>query len=492
MDFGWLSLIPPVVAIGLALWTRQVFLSLLAGIWVGFVILAGGNPFTGTLSTLEGLVKVFADAGNTRIILFTLIVGALIALLQKSGGVEGFVGAVVRGLERQSEKANARGQRRRVELLALLTGFVLFIESNISILTVGTLYRPLFDKLGIPREKMALIADTGSAPSCILIPINAWGAYIAGLLALQSVANPMGVVFGSIAFNFYPILITLLILFVILSGKDFGEMKRAEIRARETGKLLRDGAEPMMAGDITIETPKDGTPARQINMWIPLIVMVALVPLFILYTGWEGGLQDDGSRPIMQVFRAGSGSSAVLWAVSFATLTAALLYKAQGILRIRESAELTLKAMGGMVPLAVLMVFAFALGQLCKDLGTGIFVAEQAKAFLSPALVPAIVFITACFIAFSTGTSWGTFAIMLAIAVPLAQGVGLPLPLVVAAALGGGIFGDHCSPISDTSIISSMASASDHIDHIRTQLPYALLAGGVASLSYLIAGFVVA
>lgn len=487
MDYGWLSLIPPVVAIGLALWTRQVFISLFVGIWIGFVILAGGNPLTGTLETIGGYVDVFQNAGNTRIIIFTLVIGALIALMQKSGGVQGFVNAVLKRLDKETDKANSRGQRKKVELLALLTGFVLFIESNVSILTVGTLYRPLTDKLGVPREKLAMLTDTGSAPSCILIPFNAWGAYITGLLAAQAVVDPFGVVLGSIAFNFYPLLITALIIFVILSGKDFGEMKQAEIRTRETGKLIRDGAEPMMAGDITQEEPIDGAPIRAINLWLPLLALVALVPTGLIYTGWE-----SGEGQLLKAMQSGSGSSAVLWAVCGATLLAIIMYKAQGILRVRESVDLSIKAMGGMISLALLMVLAFALGQLCKDLGTGVFVAEQAEALLTPALVPFIVFITACFIAFSTGTSWGTFAIMVAIAVPLAQGVGLPLPLVVAAALGGGIFGDHCSPISDTSIISSMASASDHIDHIRTQLPYALLAGGVASLFYLIAGFVVA
>jgi len=192
-NHAWLSLLPPVLAISLALLTRQVFLSLAAGIWVGFVILAGANPIAGTFDTIDGFVNVFSDADNTRIIIFTLAVGALIALIQRSGGVEGFVAGLLKWLDGLSVKAKGRGQRKIVELLAVLTGLLLFIESNISILTVGTVYRPIFDKLGIPREKLAYITDSTASPSCILIPFNAWGAFITGLIAAQGLADPFGV-----------------------------------------------------------------------------------------------------------------------------------------------------------------------------------------------------------------------------------------------------------------------------------------------------------
>ncbi len=481
--FGLLSLAPPVLAIGLALVTRQVFVSLLAGIWLGFIILAGGNPISGTFDTFDGFVAVFASGYNTHIIIFTLLIGALIGLVQYSGGVEGFVQALLGRLDKMDTKARSRGQRIRVELLALATGFLLFIESNISILTVGTVYRPITDRLGVPREKLAYITDSSSSPSCILIPFNAWGAYIAAQLAIQSVQNPFGLVLETIAFNFYPILVILTLVFVIISGKDFGPMKTAERR----GTLLREGAEPMMGGEITAITPPDATPRRAINMFIPMGVMIILMPVFMIYTGWN-----DGAGNAFKALQNGAGEKAVLYAVSAAILVAMFMYRAQGLSSFKNMIDLSLKSMGGMLPLALLMVMAFALGQLCKDLGTGYFVAEQAQRFLSPALVPMIIFLSACFIAFAMGTSWTTFAIMIAIAVPLAVELDLSVSLCVAAALGGGIFGDHCSPISDTSIISSMATANDHIDHIRTQLPYALLCGGLAALFYLIAGIVAA
>lgn len=482
-NYGLISLLPPVIAIGLALWTRQVFLSLLIGIWIGFVILAGGNPVTGTFETLNGLVAVFEDAGNTRIIFFTLIVGALIALIQRSGGVQGFINRLLGWLEKSADKASSRGQRRRVELMALFTGLVLFIESNISILTVGTLYRPVFDKLNVPREKLAYIADSSSAPSCILIPFNAWGAFITGLLMAQGLDNPFGELLKSTLYNFYPMLVIATLIFVILSGKDVGEMKTAEARAKETGRLLRQGAVPMMSEEASEVPMKEGITPRARNMIIPIAAMVLLMPVFLIMTG-------DSGEGWFKALQSGSGSKSVFYATSFASLLAMVMYKLTGKLGIRESFDLSLKGMSGMVPLAILMVLAFAIGSLCKELGTGIYVAETAKQFISPALVPALIFLVACFVAFSTGTSWGTFAIMIAIAVPLAQGMDTNVSLAIAAALGGGVFGDHCSPTSDTSIITSMATANDHIDHIRTQLPYALIGGAITTGLYLILGVV--
>jgi len=474
---GWWSLLPPVLAIGLALLTRQVFLSLGLGIASGYLILAGGNPITATFDTIDAAVAVFSDAGNTRVIIFTLVIGALIALIQRSGGVAGFIERLLAWLDRRVKSAESKDQRVLVELLALGMGLLLFIESNISILTVGTLFRPVTDKLGMPREKLALIADTGSAPSCVLIPFNAWGAYLMGLIAAEGLSQPFSQLIQAALFNFYPMLIIVILLVVILTRRDIGEMKTAEAR----GTLLREGAVPMISDEASDIPPAPGATPRALNMILPILTMVVLVPIFLIMTGegdsWFARMQD------------GSGSSAILYSTSIAVALAIILYKAQGVLGVRESADTAIKGMGGMLPLAILMLLAFALGSLCRTLGTGVFTAEVTSAFLSPALMPALVFLISCFVAFSTGTSWGTFAIMIPIAVPLAASYGIDPSLAIAAAIGGGVFGDHCSPTSDTSIIASMASGSDHIDHIRTQLPYALLAGGVTVAAYLVLGF---
>ncbi len=490
--FGLWSVFPPLVAIILALWTRQVFMALAVGIWFGYMIMAGWHPLTGTIDTINSFVTVLTDTGNARMVMFSLTIGPLIALVQRSGGVEGFIDHILRFIDRVSVKHTEKGNRKIVESLAALTGILLFIESNISLFTVGTLYRPVFDKLKIPREKLAYIADSTSAPSNILMPFNAWGAFIMTLLIVYTTGpdkvfdNEFEVLVKSIAYNFYPMLTFVLIFFVIWSGKDWGDMKKAEIRAEETGKILRDGAVPMMDDSVSMLEAKDGVPFRAFNMLVPIISMVVLVPTFLIYTGWA----DANGAGVWDALKRGSGSAAVLYAVTFATFIAMAMYRAQGIMKITEMVDLSLKAMAGMVNVAILAVLAFALNAMCKEIGTGNFVAGIVSENIHAGLIPAFIFIIAAFIGFSTGTSWGTFSIMIAVAVPIAGNVeGINLYMVVAAALGGGIFGDHCSPTSDTTIIASMATANDHIDHVRTQIPYALIAGGGTVIVYLILGF---
>ena len=491
-QYPWLSILPPVLAIVLAIRTKQVFISLLFGIWLGWMVMAGFNPLKGTLQTIEGLVDVFQDKGSTRTILFSALVGALIIFIQKSGGVQGFILWVNKILARYENRQDG-SSRVIVQILAWLTGIVVFVESSISVLTVGTLYRPIFDKLKIPREKLAYIADSSSAPASILIPFNAWGAFIMGLLIKEGFENPFSVMFRAAAYNFYPILALIIVLIIILSKKDFGPMRQAEIRTQSTGKLMNDGAKPMVSDELTAVAPKENVPYKAMNMIIPIATMVFMMPIMLCYTGWTDATVNNpsatGFQKIFSAIGAGSGSTSVLVAVIIAILVSMILYKSQKILGIKEMVELTLKGISEMMPLALLMLFAFAIGNICKELGTGPYVAEISKAWLSPGLVPLIVFIVSCFIAFSTGTSWGTFAIMIAIAVPMAKSMDAPIYMTIGAALGGGVFGDHCSPISDTSILSSMASASDHIDHVRTQIPYALVGGGITAILYLIFGF---
>lgn len=491
--YGFLSILPPILAILLAIKTRQVFVSLLFGIWLGWIILSGGNPITGTTATIQALVDVFKDSGNTRTIMFSCLVGALIAFIQRSGGVAGFVAMVNKFLERLENK-KIGNSRKTVQILAWLTGTAIFVESSINALTVGTVFRPVFDKLKIPREKLAYIADSISAPTCILIPLNAWGAYIMGLIAAQGFSNPLTVLVYAFPFNFYPMLAMAMVLFVIFTQKDFGPMKKAEKRAREEGKVLRDGAVPLISSDVVKLDKKENVKEKAFNMIIPIAVMVGMMPLMLLYTGWNQVENISSLKWYEQIFYAlgkGSGSTAVLYSVLSAIIVGSILYISQKIFTFAETIELIFKGISGLIPLALLMMLAFAIGAVCKELGTGYYTAELSKQWLSPNFVPVIVFLVACFIAFSTGTSWGTFAIMIAIGVPMAQALGANVYLTIAAALGGGVFGDHCSPISDTTIIASMASASDHIDHVKTQLPYALTAGIITTVLYLILGILI-
>jgi tetracycline resistance efflux pump len=487
-DFGILSVLPPVLAIILALRTRQVYISLVVGIWLGWLIISDWHPLKGTLATLEGFVDVFKSPGNTRTIMFSALVGALLILIQYSGGVKGFTLGIDRLLQRIEAKKKGKS-RVVVELIALFTGILLFIETSISSLTVGTLYRPVFDRLKIPREKLAYIADSSSAPTSILIPFNAWGAFIMGLLLAQGIDSPFRTMVSAMTYNFYPMLTLFMVFLVIVSRRDFGPMARAERRTRETGLLLNEGARPMVSDEIT--SCEMGIRPRAMNMVVPLLVMVLMMLVSLAYTGWAEVDQSTSFWDHLgKAFGKGSGSSAVLYSVSAAILVAMVMYRVQGIVRTRKMIGLVLKGISELMPLALLMLLAFSISHVCNTLGTGTYVAGITKGWLSPALLPAIVFVISSFIAFSTGTSWGTFAIMVSIAVPMANLHGANLYLVVAATMGGGVFGDHCSPISDTTIISSMSSASDHIDHVRTQLPYALLTGLVTTLLYLLLGYI--
>ncbi len=458
-----ISVLPPILAIGLAILTRQVYLSLAGGVWLGTTILAGWSPLAGLADAIDKIVAVLASAGDAKVVLFTLVIGALITTIERSGGVAGFV----HWLERRKWVDSGR----KAQFLAWAIGVVVFIESNITVLVAGAVARPLFDRYKTSREKLAYLIDSTSAPICILIPLNAWGAYNLGLLGGLEIEDPLGVFVGSIALNFYAWAAVALAFATIWWKLDFGPMKAAEARAA-AGKLHRDGAAPML---------EDATPAtitgegRARYMLVPIVVMVAAMPAGLWITG-DGDLM------------AGSGSTSVLWAVLAGLAAAWLLLLFDDAMSIDELTRRGLEGAGALVPLALILMLALALGGIAKELGTGRYVAQLAAGTMPPALLLPVVFVVGAAIAFSIGSSWGTFAIMLPIAVPTAVQMGLPLEPFVAASLAGGVFGDHASPISDTTIVSSMAAGTDHIDHVRTQLPYALVAGGVAVVAFALLG----
>ena len=495
VSYGFLSILPPVIAIIIAIRSKQVYVSLMLGIFLGWLIISGWNPWVGLVNTVDALVNVFTEPWQTRTIIFSALVGALILLVQTSGGVQGFVNSMEKFLNKLDNK-NPETKRKLVQILAWLTGIIVFVETSISSLTVGTIFRPIFDKLKIPREKLAYIADSSSAPTSILIPLNAWGATIMGLLFAQGFSNPLKVLLKSMVYNFYPIFALILVPILIITGWDYGPMRKAEKRTRKTGKLMNDGAKPMISQEVTSAKPAKGIRHRAFNMIIPIATMVLMMPFMLAYTGWDKGMllikqlktEPTTVKKLFFAMGEGSGSTSVLMAVIISILVAYLLYRSQNIFRTRKMVDLTLKGISELMPLALLMMMAFAISAVTKELHTGEYVAEISKNWLSPGLVPFIIFIIGAFIAFATGTSWGTFGIMIPIAVPMAEVMQADVYMTIAAALGGAVFGDHSSPISDTTIISSMASASDHIDHVKTQLPYALTAGSLAALFYLILG----
>jgi len=466
-SYGFLSLLPPLPALGMAIRTKQVYPSLALGIWLGWTIQSGWNPLIGLIASVNAIVGVFGDRDRTLTILLTALIGALIAFTQYSGGMKGFMDRV--------SAAGLAHDRRSASVLAWVIGFVIFVEANIGIFVSGPVSRPIFDRLRVSREKLAYILDSTAAAKATVIPINSWGAYIIGLLAAQGMDTPLRSMLSSIPFNLYAILAILTALGVALTGADFGPMREAERRVREEGKFLRDGAEPLVANEVLMLEAKAGAPARAVNMLLPIGTLVVAVLVGLYLTG-GGNIMD------------GDGATSVFWALGVALTVGALSYRVQGILTVGEITEMFMKGVGGLIPIAVLLMLAFVIGDVCLAMGTGEYVAGAVQGGLPRFLIPAALFIVAGVTSFSTGTSWGTWAIMIPIAVPMIGIIGLHPSLVVASVLGGGIFGDHCSPISDSTIMASMAAGTDHIDHVRTQLPYALAVGGVTVAAYLVLG----
>jgi Na+/H+ antiporter NhaC len=368
-------------------------------------------------------------------------------------------------------------ERRSAGVLAWAIGFVIFVEANIGVFVAGPVARPIFDRLRISREKLAYILDSTASPKATVLPINSWGAYILGLLAVGAVDNPLRVMLLAIPLNVYAWGAILMALCVAVTDYNVGPMVEAERRVREEGKLLRDGAEPLVASDVLMLGSKEGVAERAINLIVPIVTIVVTVLAALWVTG--------GGNPM-----EGDGAASAFYAVGTALVVAALMYRAQGIMTLGEITSTFMKGVGGLIPIVVLLMLAYVIGDTCRAIGTGEYLARAAEANLTPGVIPAVLFVLSGAAAFSTGTSWGTWALMMPIALPMVAIMGLHAPLTVAAVLGGGIFGDHCSPISDSTIISSMSAGTDHIDHVRTQLPYALIVGGIAVVVYLALGFV--
>ena len=463
-EANWMSVLPPLLAITLAIITRQVILSLSVGIWIGFCLLESVNPLAGIGLALDGIVNVFSDAGDTRVLMFTLIIGGLIATIEKLGGVRGFIHL----LEHRNWVTNGK----RAQWLAYSIGIVVFIESNITLLIAGAISRPLFDRYKISREKLAYIIDSTSAPICVLIPLNAWGAVIISLLGSSEINNPIDVFLYAIPFNIYPIVVILFCGFVISRNIEIGPMKKAQVRT-EGGEFLWPNATPMIDPAILSQKVERTDADKARFMIVPIAVMVISMPLGLIVTG-DGDLS------------AGSGSTSVLWAVLAALVISWALALQQRRLNLEELMQIFLKGAGGLLPVTMILLFALALGDVANLLGTGAYVAQLVQQNIPLALLLPLLFIISGFIAFAIGSSWGTFAIMIPLAMQIAVPLDLNSSLFLAAVLSGSVFGDHASPISDTTVVASMASATDHIDHVRTQLPYALISGSIAAFGFLL------
>ena len=468
------SLLPPILAITVAIATRKVYLALGLGILSGSILLESSLP-AGLARAIRLIWETLNEPRNALLIGFIFAVGALISSVQGVGGLQAFVG----WLERKGMLSN----RRSVRLLAWWSGVCLFIESNMTIMVAGALSRPLFDKWKISREKLAYLIDSTSGPICLLIPLNAWGVYVVGLLQTAGAQSPVRLLAESILYNFYSILAILLAFIAAFTGWSPGPMKLAEQRTQE-GKLLFEGSEPMTDEALFAQPEGSVRPSKWLVI-LPVLAVLLTMPSSLLVSGRLNAPEAD---TLLATLEAGSGGISLMASVLAGLLVLGLAYWRQGGEEIGQLLGFAARGARSMVGLACIILLALTLGRLTELLGTGLYVANLATGHLGPALFLPLVFVLSALISFSTGTSWGTFAIMIPVVLPAAGALGVAEAPILAAALSGGIFGDHASPISNTTIIASMAALTDHTDHVRTQLPYCLIAGALSVLGYLLVG----
>ena len=468
MEFGFWSLVPPLLTIALALITKNVFLSLVIGIMTGSLVLNSFHLIAGINAGIYAIADSMSQ-GNTLIIGSCLIVGAVIYLMERSGGIEGFVNVVVKskGLIKTKRGAN---------LFTWLLGLAVFTSGSLSCMVTGAVSRPVNDALKVPHEKAAFIVHATSTPWCVLFPFSGWLASMTGYLVSGGVAEgeAVSVLFQSIGLNFYCILAILMVLVLALTQKDFGPMAAAEKRAAETG-LLDDPAHSREAQEE--KSTVSGATPRAINLLLPIGVLVVVMFATLLVTG--GG-------NIMK----GAGLQALIWSVVCALVTILVLCIAEKVFTLDEAIREMFTGMSHMLSIAFILLLGFTMGTVVKGLGTGAYLSSLFQRLLSPGLLPALTFLIALMLSFATGTSMGTMAIMAVISLPMALEMGISIPLVAGAMFGGSIFGDHTSPISDTTIMTCSTTGCDIIDHVKTQAPYCAGIAVISFVLYLVFGFI--
>ena len=494
----WISLIPPVVAIGLALITREVVLSLFAGIWVGALFLVGFNPFAGTAHSLDVMIDALIDRDHVAIIVFSLFLGGMVGVMARGGGNQGIVEVLSRFAT----------NRQRGQLFSWLSALFIFFDDYANTLIRGNALRPMTDRLNISREKLAYIVDSTAAPLAVSAVITTWigfeitqiqnslGALAATTadpaLAAQLQAgadNAFTIFLHSLPYLFYPILALIFVLMTIIMKKEFGPMLTAERRAYSGGGVIRPGSTPAADTSLEVLQPVKDKPRRWYNSALP-VISVILVALWGLYSTGVSGLE-AGERTITNIIGDADPFAALLWASFAGSLVAIALVVFQKILTVSQALESWVGGMQSMLIAIIILILAWGLGGITGEIGTGTYLASLLEDSLPLALLPGLVFFIAAVTAFSTGTSWGTMAILFPVVIPLAVAMGAGVGFAggehytillgaISSVMAGAVFGDHCSPISDTTVLSSMSSACDLVDHVRTQLPYALVVAVVA------------
>ena len=467
------SLVPPIVAIALALITKEVYSSLFVGILIGGLLYAGGNPEGTVLHVFsDGIVSVLSDPYNVGILIFLVILGSIVAMMNKAGGSAAF------GRWASSKIKTPAG----AQLATIALGVLIFIDDYFNCLTVGSVMRPVTDKQNVSRAKLAYLIDATAAPVCIIAPISSWAAAVAGFVEGE---DGFSLFIRAIPYNYYALLTIVMMVGMVLMHEEYGPMALHEANARK-GDLFTTGNHPYEAMDE--EVAEAGDNGHVADLIIPIFSLIVCCVIGMIYTGgfFEGA-------DFVTAFSQSDASVGLALGGFFGLVITVVLYMIRRVMKFRDLMACLPEGFKAMVPAILILTFAWSLKAMTDSLGAKEYVAALVKAstgsFVS--LLPAIIFLVGCFLAFATGTSWGTFGILIPIVVDAFSATDPQLMIIaISACMAGAVCGDHCSPISDTTIMASAGAQCEHVNHVSTQLPYAITAAAVSCVSYIVAGFV--
>lgn len=466
------ALVPAIVAIGLALITKEVYSSLFVGILMG-ALLYSGFQFELTITHIfsDGIIGVLSDSYNVGILVFLVILGAMVSLMNKAGGSAAF------GQFAASKIKNRVG----AQLATILLGVLIFIDDYFNCLTVGSVMRPVTDKFKVSRSKLAYLIDATAAPVCIIAPISSWAAAVTGFVEGE---DGFSIFIRAIPYNFYAILTVVMMVGMVLMKTEFGKMKEHEKNAARKGDLFTTEGRPYE----NVKEEKVSAKGGVVDLLIPIAALIVCCVIGMIYTG--GFFEEAG---FVEAFSNSDASLGLTLGSFFGLIITILLYQIRRVLSFKECMDCIPEGFRAMVPAILILTFAWTLKAMTDSLGADLYVAglveSSAGAFMN--FLPAIIFVVGCFLAFATGTSWGTFGILIPIVVAVFQN-GDPQMMImsISACMAGAVCGDHCSPISDTTIMASAGAQCEHVNHVTTQLPYAVLAAVVSFATYIVAGFV--
>ena len=466
------SLIPPVVAIVLALITKEVYSSLFLGILVGALLYSGGN-FEGTVNQIfsGGVISVLSSSSNVGILVFLVILGAMVCLMNRAGGSAAFGRWAGKHIK----------TRVGAELATILLGVLIFIDDYFNCLTVGSVMRPITDQHNVSRAKLAYLIDATAAPVCIIAPISSWAAAVSGFVPGE---DGMSVFVRAIPYNYYALLTIVMMVSMVLMKAEFGSMGVHESNALK-GDLFTTATRPYAGSEGEEKVNPRG---NVMDLLIPIISLVICCVIGMIYTGGFFSGTD-----FVTAFSQSDASVGLVLGSFFGLVVTVLLYMVRRVLSFRDCMACIPEGFKSMVPAILILTFAWTLKNMTDSLGAAEFVAEMVKSSAEGLvnMLPAIIFLVACFLAFATGTSWGTFGILIPIVVHVFENTPGDLMIIsISACMAGAVCGDHCSPISDTTIMASAGAQCDHVNHVSTQLPYAIVAAVVSFVTYIFAGFI--